>query len=434
MIHAPKVLAGIRHRLSLQAGVAEVRPVLCGLQPGLVSVVLPVYNQACYLDAAIRGVLAQTYVDFELIIIDDGSTDDVASVLRPYLGHPRIRCFTQGNLKLPKALSHGFDLARGEFWTWTSADNVMAPEMLDTLVAKLRVEPRLGMVYADYIAIDDRDRPITDPSWRAHDRPDPGSGVIRLPRQADRLNAVLDNFIGPCFMYRGWIGRCIGDYDQRLGVEDYDYWMRINAHFELRHLGRDDLLYRYRVHDNSLSGQSATLDIPGRLRALMAHEKERNRYFLRQPAYLADAEGRAWLAAFEAVPGRIRPFSAGLATWRLRHADLLIISCETAVAELADIIRLRLPIAILFAAGSDRGRQLQSLLERPDCMALTACPAVAGGIRQMAPRCPMMDADAETAFAALHAFMKNRRFMLAHARYAHAGAIAVPVQLSDSVT
>ena len=86
-----------------------------------------------------------------------------SSVLGRYIGHPRVRVLSQANQKLPKALSNGFALARGEFWTWTSADNLMHPEQLARLVAFLRSRPETAMVYADYVAIDDRGGPLGRP-------------------------------------------------------------------------------------------------------------------------------------------------------------------------------------------------------------------------------------------------------------------------------
>ena len=241
--------------------------------PGLVSVVLPVYNQADLLGDSIRSVLDQTYDHFELIIVDDGSEDGVAEVLRRYIGHPKVRILRQSNQKLPRALSHGFAFARGEFWTWTSADNLMHPEQLARLVAFLGTHPDAAMVYADYVAIDDRGEPLADPSFRPQNRRPATSPEIHLPRDPREINVVRDNFIGPCFLYRSIVGRLIGDYDPGLGIEDYDYWMRVNHAFRIEHLGTDETLYRYRVHDRSLSGRAVELKIAERAAALMKTER-----------------------------------------------------------------------------------------------------------------------------------------------------------------
>lgn len=407
--HDPKVLPGDAAAAERSAQHPDVDAGLCGLAPGLVSVILPVYNQAALLDESVRSVLAQSYRNFELIIIDDGSTDEVQAVLQPYLHLPRVRCISQTNHGLPHALNRGFAQARGEFWTWTSADNAMAPTMLETLVAALDARPGPDMVYADYLAIDDRGLPLADPLWLSHRRPDPASAAIRLPHSAEALNSVLDNFIGPCFMYRGWVGRCIGDYDLRLpGVEDYDYWMRINAYFELSHLGREDLLYRYRVHDNSLTARAEALGIPARIRWLMAYEKERARYHRALPSFLVDGLAMAWL---QGAPGHWHrvPWQAGGPIKNATGCDwMVLVSCAQAAGKPDDLARVPGPVAILLEQGSPHVMSLQSVLTRPDCMALVSCHAVAAQVRQLAPACTIMDAGSGRAFTALHAFMKNR--------------------------
>ena len=108
-----------------------------GQEPGLVSVILPVYNRPLFWRIPSIVLLAQTYGHFELIVINDGSTDGVERVLKRYEAHPQIRILTQVNQKLPKALSNAFDFARGEFWTWTSADNLMEPQQLEKQAAFL---------------------------------------------------------------------------------------------------------------------------------------------------------------------------------------------------------------------------------------------------------------------------------------------------------
>lgn len=261
----------------LPARMADGTAARCPGVPGLVSIVLPVYNQADLLGDSIESVLAQSYRDFELIVINDGSTDGVEAVLARYAGHPKIRVLTQANQKLPKALSNGFSFARGEFWTWTSADNLMHPDQLSRLVAFLKDHPEAAMVYADYVAIDDQGKPLADPTFRPEDRSPADSPEIHLPRNPRQINVVCDNFIGPCFLYRNIVGRLIGDYDPGLGIEDYDYWMRVNHAFRIEHLGTDETLYRYRVHDRSLSGRAAELRIAERVAALMRVERSRQR-------------------------------------------------------------------------------------------------------------------------------------------------------------
>lgn len=266
-------------------------------QPGIVSVVLPVFNQADMLAAAVDSVLAQSYAQFELIIVDDGSQDDVQAALQGVLQDPRVRIVTQPNQGLPKALSTGFELAVGEFFTWTSADNLMHAEQLTRLVAFLRDRPQTSMVYCDYELIDEQGAPLIGGEFRVMDRTDKDNlSAVRVNRSTHDLNRYEDNFIGGCFMYRGQIGRLLGDYNPELGLEDYDYWMRINRMFQIEHLGSGELLYRYRVHENTLSAKARELKILERAKVLMVYERERAAWIDAPFVFDVDEQSGAWLA------------------------------------------------------------------------------------------------------------------------------------------
>ena len=396
-------------------------PERCGLVPGLVSVVLPVHNQADLLVDALQSVLAQTHRQLELIVIDDGSTDHVQQTLARFspggeAADPRLRCFTQPNQGLPKALSNGFAQARGEFWCWTSADNLMEPAMLARLVAALQDQPQTGMVYADYYVIDDRGELLTDPSWRGLNRPDPESGVIHLPRSTQSLNAVEDNFIGPCFLYRGWIGRLLGDYAPQMGVEDYDYWMRINAFFSIRHLGVGEPLYRYRVHDNTLSAKASHFRINRKLRQLMEREKRRAAYLESPMEVAADAVGADWLKAGRGKGLRQRPAcgrDGQLIAEASTATEMLVLGAGAALDNLPELLALAaagagkpMPIAILFDPRDSRPRRLSRLLEQSACLALAPDALTAQRLRLFGAG-RILDASGDGAVAAALAFARN---------------------------
>lgn len=386
---------------------SAMRAECCGLIPDLVSVVLPVYNQASMLADSIESVLGQTYQNFELIVLNDGSTDGVEQVLSKYEGHPKVRLYTQRNQKLPKALSNAFDLAQGEFWTWTSADNLMEPRQLELLVQRLKSSPALGMVYADYYAIDDRGELLQDTAWRAHNRPDVSSAEIRLPRSAEYLNVVQDNFIGACFMYRGWVGRLIGEYDPIQGIEDYDYWMRINDLFSIEHLGSDDLLYRYRVHDNTLNARAGEEKILDKVQDLMQYEKKRAAFFKKPQVFYADDTAAAWLGRSGSSDVEVRPIS------QLRNDSLEDVSLAISAENLADLSRLEsvegLPLILLFDGGDDTPYDCVAALRRPGTMAVVTSPEGAWRARAVGSA-PVIDGLADSAVQAVRAFAKNRLF------------------------
>lgn len=289
--------------------------------PGLVSIVLPVYNQANLIDEAIEGVLNQTYPHWELIIIDDGSSDDLQSVLERYKADKRIFVAHQPNQKLPSALNNGNQLVRGSYITWTSADNIMLPDQLAELVVALEGNPDAGLAYSDYQAIDDRGDPLNEPDWRRHNRPD-GSSEIRLPSEVtlDNFHLSGDNFLGASFLWRADVQAIVGPYDEStFGGEDYDMWLRMHLVTEFVHVPK--VLYKYRVHDNTLNAKAKELDLFKNIRLLLEVNRRRRELLLRDQKLLpgmgghirdprqyavAVTCGREFLTYFELVAKRIQ--------------------------------------------------------------------------------------------------------------------------------
>ncbi|GEM_PF-1641147 len=254
----------------------------CGHHP-LVSVVLPVWNQVEMLAEAIESVLAQTYRNLELIVVDDGSEQDLEPALRKGAGDTRFRVVRRPHAGLPSALSCGFRHTRGELLTWTSADNRMRPRMIEELVRFMVGNPAVVMTYANMDLIDERGVSLYHSTYRPPAQKPGDTSQLMLSRASRTLGAMNDNFIGACFMYRSWVGRMIGDYDAYLlGTEDYDYWLRVGAFGPIEHLDTDECLYSYRVHDNSLSGKSPK-EIGRNAVALISYHRERTE-FLASPA------------------------------------------------------------------------------------------------------------------------------------------------------
>jgi glycosyltransferase involved in cell wall biosynthesis len=270
---------------------------------GLVSVVLPVHNGARYVAASIESVLRQTYRNLELILVDDGSVDETPRVLDSYRHDPRVRIIRQTNQKLPAALNTGFAESKGEYRTWTSDDNVMLPDMLQELVTFLERQPDVEMVYADQELIDEEGEPLLQSDYCPGYQTPPGGNLICWPRDPGELNFVQNNYFGACFLYRAWAGMLVGDYSTSLfGFEDYDYWMRMNALFRVRHFGQRRSLYHYRVHRKSLSSRDTELQITQRVREFMASEAARREFFA-QPFDVAFFGAHPW---FDEIAGKYR--------------------------------------------------------------------------------------------------------------------------------
>ncbi len=247
-------------------------------KPGLVSVVLPVYNGEKYLDLAIKSVLNQTYSNWELIIVNDGSADKSNDIAQRYAGRIQgIRYINIAqNIRLPGALNAGFREACGEYYTWLSHDNVMLPEFLEIMIGELKENKKAAMVYGNMRLIDASGKIMRGYGW--YELP-PLSGNVILPSSVRDLNDVANNTIGAAFMYRAKAARFLGGYDcERFGIEDYDYWMRMNEIFDIAHTKNAEPLYLYRIHKDSLTARDKELKITENRPRLMEFDKARRKY------------------------------------------------------------------------------------------------------------------------------------------------------------
>lgn len=222
----------------------------------LVSIILPNYNHGDFLESAIQSVLTQDYINLELIVVDDGSTDHSIEILNKYADRPKFRVIFSKHLGISSALNIGFANAKGSFLSWTSADNLMSSNAVSFLVKALRDNPECGMVHSDYQIIDENSEVISNSNFRRYDQDKYNSSIIRTSRTKQLEYYLPDNYIGPFFLYRREVYDCVGDYRVLLGFEDYDYWIRISRISTILHIPSDGSLYSYRLHPNTLTAST----------------------------------------------------------------------------------------------------------------------------------------------------------------------------------
>ncbi len=203
-----------------------------------ISVVLPTHNGSRYLDQAIGSVVRQSRQDWELMVVNDASTDKTPAMIDRWAARDdRITAIhLPENRKLPGALNDGFARAKGDFHTWTSDDNWYHPQALARMIEVLQGNAGVGIVYADQIVVDEY-----------------GSIMGRSQSgTADDLH--ITNEIGACFLYRREVTSALDGYDEDLfGAEDYDFWLRAVLRYRFHHLG--EFLYYYRVQGESLTSR-----------------------------------------------------------------------------------------------------------------------------------------------------------------------------------
>jgi glycosyltransferase involved in cell wall biosynthesis len=231
---------------------SQIRNALARLK---VSIVLPCYNHGSFLRSAIQSVFSSPLVPTELIVVNDGSTDDTKEVLRFFENDPRIRIVHQENRGLPEALNRGFSLTTGDFVAWTSADNLFLEGSLDRLSAFLMLNPSVDLVYADVELIDEDSKPFLESNYRTGEQSS-RSSELNLPLSASSLSFFSDNFLNACVLFRRQLLQATGPHKSEfLGFEDYDFWLRCSQVGALAHIDERKTLYQYRLHRNSLTAQ-----------------------------------------------------------------------------------------------------------------------------------------------------------------------------------
>ena len=225
----------------------------------LVSVILPTYNHGDYIKGAIKSILDQDFHNLELILINDGSTDATSEIIKAYRTDSRIRIIEQDNQGLPKSLNTGFSLAKGDFYTWTSADNLLSQNAISDLVQAANRETYSGLFYSDFQPIGENGFPLKhDNLWRIYDRDKRNKSIVRVKKTGKFFREVPGNFVGPYFLYRASLGKALKNYSHTPGIEDWDFWLRMQFLTSFEYVPTSGLNYQYRVHKNSMSG---TLDI-----------------------------------------------------------------------------------------------------------------------------------------------------------------------------
>lgn len=201
-----------------------------------VSIILPTYNGSKFIRKSIDSCLNQTYKNIELIVVDDGSTDNTIEIVNSYDDDRILLIKHETNKNLPNSLNTGFKHATGNYLTWTSDDNYYATDAIENMLVFLQ-DRKCEFVYCDYYRFNEDD-----------------TSNLYLVKTPDALDLNDCNYVGACFLYTQKVKDSIGDYDPEVRLaEDYDYWVRISKKFRMCHLPKP--YYFYRSHENSLSNQ-----------------------------------------------------------------------------------------------------------------------------------------------------------------------------------
>ena len=222
-----------------------------------VSVIIPTYNRGELLCLAIDSVLKQSYRDYEVIVVDDGSTDDTANLVRPYLD--RITYIVQRNGGVAAARNNGIGAARGEFLAFLDSDDLWRPEKLETQVRFADANPQYGLIATEISSFNQRGR---------------------VPaRTKSTMYAIKNGMVVEDLLFANWIQTstvlvrraCLehtGIFDESVGQfgEDWLLWMHVASRFPIYFM--PEPLVEYRVHEENLTSHQPEAQFDSLMRIL----------------------------------------------------------------------------------------------------------------------------------------------------------------------
>ena len=208
-----------------------------------ISVIIPVYNADRYLETAIASVQVQTFGDFEIIAVDDGSTDHSKVILdRIAATEPRLRVLSRPNTGIVGALNDALAAARGEFVARMDADDLCLPERFEKQVAFLRNNPDCACIGSAFLYIDSADFFIKECT-----RPTEHASIER-----ELLSGNGGVIIHPSAMFRREAIERVGRYrESAQWIEDLDLYLRLAQVGKLSNL--PEVLFHYRFHEQSVN-------------------------------------------------------------------------------------------------------------------------------------------------------------------------------------
>ncbi len=199
----------------------------------LISVIIPAYNAERTILDTVVSVQQQTYSDFEIVVINDGSTDRTSKLLNTVKDH-RLKIFDYPNGGVPVARNHGLSHATGDLIAFLDADDLWTPDKLELQFAALQQHPEAGVAYSWVYSMDEEGEYFS-------------SGDTFLSTGNVYAQLLLENFIvngSNCLIKRQAI-ESVGKFDSSVpGADDWDYWLRLALHWPFVVVTKPQIFYR----------------------------------------------------------------------------------------------------------------------------------------------------------------------------------------------
>lgn len=208
-----------------------------------VTIIIPAYNRADLIGEALNSVFAQTYRDFEIIVVDDGSTDDTVRVLKPLMEQGGIQYIYQDNQGESSARNRGIAEAKGQYIAFLDSDDLFEPTRLEIQIQYFRDHPHVGLVHSGFTKFDNNsdDLGYRDTSWF--------TGMIYPQILLHWTTLIPPSTV----LIPKKVFEVIGPFDKSLRIgPDLDMWRRIARKYSFGSINKS--LTRVRVHSGNMSG------------------------------------------------------------------------------------------------------------------------------------------------------------------------------------
>lgn len=212
-----------------------------------VSVIMPAHNAAAFIKGAIESVLSQDYDNLELIIVNDGSTDDLEKVLKDYMDDKRIRYIASANRGVSHAINTGLESANGDYICFLHADDIFLPGRIRKQVIALESHPECGISYTnESYFLEEASRVIESPYFHF------GGDIFYFLKRNNFIHMSTAMFRRKIFD--------IARFDENLGChEDWDIFLKLSAR-RIKFLYLDEVLASICVHPKSLTFNTKLMD------------------------------------------------------------------------------------------------------------------------------------------------------------------------------
>jgi amino acid adenylation domain-containing protein len=252
----------------------------------MISVIIPAYNSAQYLSEAIDSVLSQTHFGCEIIVVDDGSTDETKAVCAKYKEYSTVKYVYQSNQGLPAARNKGVEASSGAYLVFLDSDDCLLPSAVEIGLQAMKEHPEVGFVFGRYLY----QLAMADGTFSTEsvfeNQPNIASYATIL---ADRQRTQC-----ACCMFRRDVFEAVGGYNRELwALEDIDLLLRIAQNFPIYY--HNQIVSEYRIRDQNMSSKSAAMLVG----AVYGHRLQRS-YVEQHPEYAEayDEGERVWIKLF----------------------------------------------------------------------------------------------------------------------------------------